>query len=208
MTSDHKKRVEAATVHLPRVGGQGVLVPAAHILTAYHCVPWEGDGAPVLWSDHYIEPVETRSGTSFHARVVAGDPVSDLAALAEPDSQEMSDDWEAFNEWQQMTEPVPINDRIPEFGEPMAVHVLAHTGEWILGHVERHRPPGMQPGHSIWLHTKAPIRSGTSGGPVVDDAGRLIGIVSTFSESSPDGTIPVCSLAVPRWLWMQIATEQ
>lgn len=52
------------------------------------------------------------------------------------------------------------------------------------------------------------IEGGTSGGPVVDDAGRLVGVVSHAAETSgatQPGMIPVARLALPRWILEQIA---
>jgi len=41
-----RERIEAATVRLPDKGGQGVLIPGNLILTAAHCIEWDGAPTP------------------------------------------------------------------------------------------------------------------------------------------------------------------
>jgi hypothetical protein len=54
----------------------------------------------------------------------------------------------------------------------------------------------------------ARIEGGTSGGPVVDLAGRLLGLVSHCPDHAVDGRscslVPMPWLALPRWLVDQI----
>src|SRR5262245_62003024 len=88
-------RVAAATVWLPKMRGQGVLVPGGFILTAAHCIEWSREGRMAL-GEHFTERVETADGRKFVAAVVAAEPVSDIAVLGPADPQRMLDDCEAF----------------------------------------------------------------------------------------------------------------
>src|SRR5690242_9920977 len=105
ITDEIKDRVARATVRLTAVGGQGVLVPGGYILTAAHCINWDGRGGMTNGDDYFIEPIETRDGTKLLAGPCAVEPMSDLAVLCSPDSNEYGDDWIAFEGWCEATEP-------------------------------------------------------------------------------------------------------
>lgn len=195
-----RERVAAATVRLAKLGGQGVLVPGGYVLTVAHCIEWDAHGAMAL-GDYFLEPIETRSGARFRLAPCFADPMSDLAALGEPDSQELSDDCDAFESWRDRTDSIPLATLVFDVGESRPVHVLSHLGTWIEGKITRH---GGGPGGRLGIDAEEPIRGGTSGGPIVDDDGRLVAIVS-YSNEVPDGNAcnglaPVPALALPRWL--------
>src|SRR5260221_2969585 len=106
-------RVADATVQLTRLGGQGVLVPGGFILTAAHCVDWtvKGNSMGIL-GDHFLESIETRSGAKFRVRPCAVEPVSDIAALGEPDNQELAEDCEAFETWRAKTKAIAVRPHL------------------------------------------------------------------------------------------------
>ena len=197
-----RERVEKATVQLTKRGGQGVLVPGGFILTAAHCIDWSSDGAMVL-GDHYVEPFTTKSGTSPIASPLAVEPVTDLAALGAVDNQESYDECEKFEEFCEDTPPVPVANQPRERGDEFPIYILSHTGEWITGHATQCGLASCR--HSLFIETKQPIESGTSGGPVVDEHGQLVGVVSYGSR---DGSIPRPDRCLPVWLWQQISEAQ
>jgi S1-C subfamily serine protease len=208
----NRARVEAATVRLSKKGGQGVLVAGGYVLTAAHCVDWNTEGGMTL-GDCRVEPIETATGLSLTAIVCAVEPVADIAVLEGPDGQELFEAAEAFEEWCEDTIPVELSDRPIIPGEWARVHVLAHTGEWIRGQIKLwgggSRSYGM-----IHLQAEAEIRSGTSGGPVVDEEGKLVGVVSQFVEVHEDrdldlgGRLPVVTMALPVWVLENIRRAQ
>jgi hypothetical protein len=52
-------------------------------------------------------------------------------------------------------------------------------------------------------------RERTSGGPVVDDEGQLVGVVSYACEEPPfDGRMPRLHRALPGWVWNRIDAAQ
>ena len=53
-----------ATVRLDNLGGQGVLVPGGFILTAAHCIQWNGE-VEMAMVDRFIESITTKSGARF-----------------------------------------------------------------------------------------------------------------------------------------------
>lgn len=204
--------VEAATVRvrLANGGGQGVLVPGGFILTAAHCIDWHGTGRMAL-GEYYFEQVETRDGASFRLAPYAVEPVADIAALGELDKQELPDDADAFEEWRESIKPVPLSRGFDDWckdganGEKQSfrVHVLSHTGEWIEGDAKRTFSRDL-PNAGFFLVARDPIRSGTSGGPIVDDAGCLVGVVSNTPGVEPEGTQPFAVNALPHWVLERI----
>jgi S1-C subfamily serine protease len=205
ISDEIKRRVEAATVRLTAQGGRGVLVPGGYILTATHCINWDGRGAMTL-GEHFPEPVETADGRAFRAWPCAVDTVSDLAALEPFDDQVLPDDFMAFVRFSGAVPGVPLLRRTPAREKPHPVHVWTQEHEWITGRVIRDDPPGLPDGR-IWLEADSPIKGGTSGSPVVDEAGLLVGVVSFANEveAGPcSGLIPFAHLALPRWLVARI----
>ncbi len=96
LTEGMKQRIAAATVRLPELGGQGVLIPGGFILTAAHCIEWTETGAMVL-GDYFFHKVETSDGKEFRGAVCAVEPVADIAVITEPDGQVLYDDSEQCN---------------------------------------------------------------------------------------------------------------
>ena len=201
-----RDRVEAATVRLTKLRGQGVLVPGGFILTATHCIDWSGDGAMPL-GDFFLEPVRTRDGRKFRAQVYAAEPVADIAALGAADSHSLWDDSLDFDEFVEAIQPVALYPEVPPLEKPLPAQVLTHKGKWIAGTVTRYGAPFGLPSGIVWFRADGQIVGGTSGGPVVDRFGRLLGIVSqgtSLTKGTPITTEPVRMplpwLALPRWL--------
>jgi hypothetical protein len=100
--------------------------------------------------------------------------------------------------------PVPLATEVLPLFEPRPAHILAHTGKWITARVQA----CAQGAHLLSVQTDVPIRGGTSGGPVVTDDGRLLGVVSHSGSaaSSPESTggIPRPHLTAPLWLVRQM----
>jgi hypothetical protein len=136
--------------------------------------------------------------------VAACEPVADIAALAELDNQECPDDADAFEQWREQVEPVPLSTRQLRVEQSCAVFIFTHKREWIAARVTRHGQWRLTPGSSVALSVAEGIESGMSGSPVVSADGRLYGVVSnSFGvgvESHTTGTIPVCAMALPHWV--------
>ena len=62
-----KERVAAATVRICGTKSQGVLVPGGYILTAAHCINWEGTGSMTLGSD-CVDASKLRTAPSYWRR--------------------------------------------------------------------------------------------------------------------------------------------
>jgi hypothetical protein len=217
-------KVEAATIRLAQLGGRGVLVPSGLVITAAHCIKWDGRGGMVL-GDYYLEPVATRDDRRFRLSPWFADPVADIAALGEPDNQEFVADCDAFEEWREAVEPVPLSDvRLKGFTEgpgggwvepkPLPVHVLTHDRGWVEGTVTRYGSADFEPHPGMAaLEVAVPIIAGASGSPVVDGLGRLVGVISSGVQRDhvrvpgPAG-IPIAHMALPRWIMERIEWQE
>ena len=176
-------------VQFPKSGGQGFYIPGGMILTAGHCLANSGDG-----SDYSVEnsccrdicPVEAinSEGSVLILRPRFVDFASDLAILED------------------VTKQIPIPDR--------DIRPLESEEHWesIKPFVSRFRLDPVFQDDSGWLRTHdqgwQPIRisetydapnrfaflteggfkveGGTSGGPIVDRQGYIVGAVSSASE--------------------------
>jgi S1-C subfamily serine protease len=207
--SQKKWHVEKAVVRLENPGGGlGTLVPGGIILTATHCIRWDGRGRMALGAQS-SEWVGTPAGSRFRVRVAACDPLSDMAALQALEYEE-SDDKDVFERWQECVTPIPLSTVILELNESRPVWIFTHTGQWLTG-VIMHCGLPITPQTGTWyLATKEPIEGGTSGAPVVDADGKLIGVVSqTWSVGGKDSAapVPIPRLALPSWLLARVTQE-
>lgn len=200
------ERVAAATVALPEAAAQGLLVSGGFVLTAAHALPWdEWDGPEAMaLGDDYLVVVKPKMRATFRLRVCAVEPVADIAVLCEPDTQVFGDDAEAFEGFRDATQPVLVEDADFEPHARVPVHVLTHHGTWLQAEAtEMHTGDGC-----AWLRGERKIEGGTSGGPVTDAAGQLVGLVSWSSEETFDGRIPRPHRALPAWAWNRIRAAQ
>ena len=216
------ERVARATVRLRETGGRGVLVPGGFVVTAAHCINWDGHGGMVL-GDPYLTKIVTASGEELVLQVHAVEPVSDVAVLGPIEIQERLSDLLAFEAWSEQTRPAPVRRWVPvterdlrrvrtkmladpragrkspRFKRSIGVYVLDLKNRWIPG-TASHYPLDLSSG-SAWLSATEPIKGGMSGGPVVDLQGRLVGLVSNGTDG---GTMPVLTQALPAWAWVQM----
>lgn len=201
-----REKIEKATVSLPDKGGQGVVVPGEIILTATHCIEYSLEGHMVL-GDYYLQTVEYK-GLTLMAEVMAAEPRLDIAALGEPDGQECYKEAKEFNNFMEKIIPVEIRpDNIGLFQKTPAF-LFTHTKEWVQVEAER-----FTEGAALFVNSPKLIEGGTSGGPIVDEDGRLIGIVSNFSVMHEPqgfcmGTIPIPILALPVWIVNRILNPE
>lgn len=198
---------------LPRNGGQGVLVPGGFILTAAHCIEWSTSGGMSL-GDPCLEPVATKSHGRLVASVYAVEPVSDVAVLGCPDEQTF---WKEAQAWESFCETTaPVATCVDEFATAdaeerwTAAHLLTHRRQWTEVEISE---PGFGPaGYAACLRSRTRITGGTSGGPIVNDAGLLLGVVSWSVDGKTDGwfdgAFPRPHRALPGWIWSRIEGAQ
>lgn len=200
-----QRRIAAATVNLPTKSGQGVLVPGGFVLTAAHCVTWSAEGGMAL-GDHALEAVRPASGETFRAEVVAVEPIADIAVLAQPDDQVFDADSDAFARWCESAQPVELSFETLKANTSRQVFIYSHHGTWIAATVRRYGMPGAPTSGRVFIEATQQIEGGTSGGPIVDAEGRLVGLVSFSNELDDNddepctGMLPLVHLALSAWV--------
>jgi S1-C subfamily serine protease len=201
------KSVERATVRVTSEAGvgQGVLIPGGYILTAAHCVDWDHTGGMAL-GDHIIQTITTSNGQLLKACPHAVEPCNDIAILGSLDDQTFPKEATAFENFCDRTTAADVLfDDIPA-KVPQVVFILSHTGHWIPAKATQW---GAITCATVVVEADEQVEGGTSGGPIVDKAGRLLGIVSWFSEEEGpcDGSVPRIT-ALPYWAVQLIRTAQ
>lgn len=186
------KIVEAATVSLTKKGGRGVLVGGGLILTAAHCVEYRTEGAMAL-GDHFLEPFTSAGGEKLIVCPVIVEPVSDIAVLGPLDGQTFYEDCERFEEFSEHTKPVPLCLDEFELLSPFPVYIYGCDG-WTRSTAQLCR----RDANLIAFEFGTQFKPGTSGSPVTNESGQLVGIVSH------DGAAPRPHLALPVWICQRI----
>lgn len=204
--------VARATIRFPD-RGLGVLVPGGLILTAAHVVEWTHTGLMALGNgEEFVQKIEA-GGQPHLVYPFAVEPVADLAVLGALDGQWFPEAEEAFERFCEATAAVLLATTEFPYGARIPAHVFTHTGQWITGHVAQWRPESPK----LSLEPDEAIQGGTSGGPVVTDDGRLLGVVSWSGQAAPgskqierdaawvrSGAIPRPHLTAPVWLVPQM----
>jgi len=156
-------------------------------------IVWTADGH-VLTADHTVEreeeiPVGLGDGRTAQGRLVARDPGSDLALL-KIDASDLVPAARAADD------EVKIGHIVLSIGRPGAAGVMASLGiVSALGGQWRTSRGGQL---DRFVRTDATLYPGFSGGPLVDAAGRVVGVNSwTLSQGA--------GLAIPVGLVAQIA---
>lgn len=200
MLDEYKNIVEKATISFEsRYGGRGVLVPGNMIITAAHCVSYNLDGS-MATGDRFIEEISTFSNIQLKAQPLAVEPVSDIAILSSLDGHifgKDSDDYEFFCE---QTQPVQLCLDEIESNQEFPIYVFTHEFRWIKGSAIITN--GLIP--YMWCEMEDYIHHGTSGSPILNKMGELVGIVSTIEGEDINhmtkGRQPYLLKALPTWL--------
>jgi len=193
--------VAKATVALMKKGGQGVLVNGNVIITAAHCIKYSGEGEMVL-GDYFIEKIKTGDG-ELMATPLAVEPVTDIACLGPLDEQEFAKEAVDFEKFCEHTKPVPLCQSYLELFHEFNIHIYSHKGTWVTGSANR------CDSKKLFVKANDQIEGGTSGGPIINDSGELVGIVSNFTlanegKCKSHGYAPCPHLALPVWMCSRI----
>lgn len=191
--------VKEATVKVLGKGGQGVLIDGGAILTAAHCIDFKCDASMVLGAI-YIEKIKTSKGQLLKVAPLVVEPVSDIAILGSLDDQTFLEEAGEFQEFCMTTKPIRLCLRDFKRFRKFPIRIYTHKGTWVTGSAARYG----EEGHVLWIEADKPIEGGTSGGPIIDESGELVAIVSNFSEvknsqERPSGCAPRPHLTIPVW---------
>jgi len=195
--------IEKATVTILKTGGRGVLINGKLIITAAHCVTYKVSGEMAL-GEYFIEEIETVQGKRLKVSPLAVEPVSDIAVLGSLDDQALPTESDEFGKFCEKTKPTPVYIGEHELHQKFPIYVFNNNRTWSTGTAEQ----GFLDQPTLFIETKEPIEGGASGGPIVNDLGELVGIVSHFSipigNEKCNGFAPRPHLALPVWLYHKI----
>jgi hypothetical protein len=213
-TTSYRDLIPLATVKIKKTGGQGILVKNNFIITAAHCINWATDGSMVYGDTnyYYIEDIKTADGRDLKVCPIAVEPVTDIAILGPLDEQEQSEDFFAFENFCETTKPAVLSrnpcgankakiiENAPDFIiYEFSIHIYTHERTWISGKAKVYNDlPKMG------IKTDSNIKGGTSGGPIMNDFGELVGIVSYSGGVrgvSKEGSAPLLRRALPIWIY-------
>jgi hypothetical protein len=194
-----KKLVAGATFKIhtkERRNGQCVLVEGGLIITAAHCIEWDCTIRMAV-GGVYLSTIRTGSGDLI-VSTLAVEPVSDIAVLGCPDDQDMPKEVFAYDEFVEGISPVKLQRLPPKVRTPFPVWIRTHLKSWVAGEATYYC------GSRFTYRTDSEIPSGTSGGPIVNVDGELVGVVSHGTTSRVLGqytsAAPLSSLALPVWI--------
>jgi S1-C subfamily serine protease len=161
------------------LGSGFVIDKEGHIVTNYHVV----QGASQI-------EVSFSNQDTVDARVVGTDPSTDLALLkVDVDAQALTPLALADSDH------VEVGDPVVAIGNPFGLERTVTSGIVSALQREVRAPNNFTIDHVI--QTDAPINSGNSGGPLIDAAGRVIGVNSQIETGSGGGGNVGIGFAVP-----------
>src|SRR6056297_1003489 len=175
----------------PRRGsGSGFVVDAdGSIVTNYHVIQAALEEDSVTMLDEADMTISFQDGSTVPVRVVGANALYDLALLALEDTEDLPSD----------LNPIPLGEELPRVGQktiaignPFWFESTVTTG--IVSAIGRTLPGVGEVSVSL-VQTDAAINPGNSGGPLLDSAGRLIGVNTAIF--SPSGASAGIGFAVP-----------
>lgn len=193
--------------------GRGFIVQAKHsrlIITAAHCLPHFPPPVAIAGYDErtyqdLLGPLDDPKPTVW-CELIFADPIADIAVLAEPDSQELGDQHDAYEALTEDRPTFKISD--PESdGVAGEVMLLSLSGTWqacTVRHVGDDHPFALYT--ALWIEqANDGIRGGMSGSPIVVDGGAAIGIVCASGGMAGEmhtegGPNPRLTHHLPGWL--------
>lgn len=145
-----------------RDGSGFIIHPDGLVLTNAHLV-----------ADPLLVLVEVPDRGRFVGQVVSIDPVTDIAVLRLEDPPEAPLPALAFAD----SDEVHEGDWVVTLGHPFALRHTVTAG--LVSHRGRHFPVHDSPISAAYLQFSAAVNPGSSGGPVLDGDGRVVGITTS-----------------------------
>jgi hypothetical protein len=210
MDETTRKQIELATVPVrskgmtPGKGPQGVFIGNGFVLTAAHCLKFDTYGGIAL-GDHVIYYIDRPEGEPIWCSPVCIDPCSDLAVVGPCDSQTFAERHSDFLSFFEDVVPIGIRRDPLRLDEATPCEIRTHLRTWVSGKLTRHSDSPW-----AWLHADENIFGGTSGSPIVDDDGQILGVMSIAGGSGDvtnSGPHSIPSLWLPSWLLASVPGE-
>jgi hypothetical protein len=186
------KQIEAATFAIESNGRKGrcVLIEGGLIVTAAHVIGWDSDTMATM-TERCLFKIKTSGGT-VSANLLVIEPISDVAVLGCPDRQTYSRESDIYDDLCERVQPVKLLARIPKPGVLFPVWIYECPGSWMAGEAQY-----CGDGSTFGVHVEGKLVPGMSGGPIVSDAGELVGVVSQGTERCSAAFLP---MALPQWI--------
>ena len=168
--------------------GSGVVIDAARglIVTNHHVIK---DGEEFI--------VRPSRGGEWPAQVVGTDPASDLAVMQVKAPLRVQAEWGDSNK-------LASGDWVLAIGSPFLLDQSVSAG--IVSATERNNLGVVgEGGYEDFLQTDAAVNPGNSGGPLIDLAGRVVGINTAISTEG--GGANGIGLAIPSSLARKVAED-
>jgi hypothetical protein len=182
---EHMNHLDVLTRSIIKVGdGRGFVIDGEAdqlIITAAHCLPFFPPC--ISFSDLHERTYQKLLAPIGEEPIVWTeclfvDPISDIAILGPPDSQELSNRWEQYNELVDSLDPISVADA-PEDTPAWLLSLDKQWRQCMVRHV----------GGPLWFYdAKDGIHPGMSGSPVLLGDGSAIGVVAQLGAA-----IPVCT---------------
>jgi hypothetical protein len=205
------ERLEEARRAVIRVGdGRGFVVEGERsrlVITAAHCLP---EFPPCAAFSHLEERTyrdllgSVGDEPSIWAECLFVDPIGDIAVLGPPDTQELYEQAEAYEELMQASAILPMAD--PAAGVATA-WLLSLDGRWFQCEAQHRDSP-------LWLFKAVDgIVGGMSGSPILSDEGAAIGVLTSSGGGvdmahTDDGPCPRLAYNLPGWLLRELAARR
>jgi len=189
--------------------GMGFLTECGFI-SAAHCLPKMPE--PDNLSDAVKVKIKNLSGLESYALVSGAEPCLDLTILSDCSGSGIGVDLAPveLNEYHQLlqsTEKTQINLEEPELEKEIIVYIYNHKGQWLEGRTVFLNPFSL--GLVINLSNQNErIERGTSGAPVFDSEGQVLGVVNVASENSPEGMMAYLANCLPGWALKELKLLQ
>ena len=207
MNETTRKQIELATVPVrskgmkPGEGPQGVYIGNGFVLTASHCLKFDTYGGIAL-DDYVIYYIDRPEGEPIWCSPVCIDPCSDLAVVGPSDSQQLFErHWELLSFFKDVV-PIEIRRDPLQLDESASCEIRTHLGTWVSGKMTRVSDPPW-----VVLEADENIIGGTSGGPIVDDNGQILAVVSQAGDNDASGSHSIPPLWLPSWLLASVPGE-
>lgn len=175
---------------IPFASGSGVILTDDGLIVTNHHVIEDADLARVILQD----------GVIYQARIIGSDPITDLAILQIDATGLIPIEVGSTGE-------LAIGDQAVAIGNPLGLPGGASVTVGVISAFDREVTVGSTPEDRLFgmLQTDAPITRGSSGGALVDDRGRLIGITTAIGVT--DAGAEGVGFAIPVELVTRITDE-
>ncbi len=186
--------------------GLGVFVDPSLVVTTSHSLPREGgritlpnpESGPGEMLPVIIGGLSEKS--RVHTVVTSVEPCVDVACLSDrtwrgaalPDAG-----LQKFTQFAKEHEPATLRPAAIPSGKkvkPVKAHLLTQGARWLEGSLD---------GTTLTV-TPAEAVNGSASGPVFDDAGRLVGLVTFGGVGEKGGTVAVLTQVLPAWVLSRV----